>query len=280
MTTSNERAHLLITDSLVKEYEENGAVCIRQMLTVDEIELLRQGIDENLTHPSSRFKVASRPEDTGRFVEDFCTWQSNAFYKQFIDESPCAAVAGLLMQSSTSRLYHDHLLVKEANTQQITPWHQDQPYYNIDGSQTCSFWIPVDPVPRYSTLEFIAGSHRDGRWLMPRTFMKSEAKWFPEGTLEDIPNIDANRDAFPIIGWAVEPGDIIAFHMLTLHGARGTTASEGRRRVFSVRFLGDDVRHAPRTWITSPDFSDITEEIPPGTPMDHPRFPLLWKRSS
>ncbi|CAF2653874.1 unnamed protein product [Rotaria sp. Silwood2] len=277
--TLNERANSIITDSLINEYKQNGVVCIRQLLTNNEIDLLRQGIDENLTHPSSRFKVASQSDDTGRFVEDFRTWENNSYYKQFIYESPCAAVAGLLMESSISRVYHDHLLVKEVNTKQITPWHQDQPYYNIEGNQTCSFWIPVDPVSRYSTLEFIAGSHREGRWFMPRTFMNSEAKWFPEGTLEEIPDIEANRDAFPIIGWSLEPGDVIAFHMLTLHGARGTMVNEGRRRVFSVRFLGDDVKHSPRTWATSPDFSDITQQIKPGASMDHPRFPIIWKAS-
>lgn len=275
--TANERACAAINDSLIDEYQTNGAVCIRQLLTKDEIDLLRTGIEENLAHPSSRFKVASRPEDTGRFVEDFCVWEKNPYYKKFIDQSPCAHVAGLLMKSSISRLYHDHLLVKEPNTQQITPWHQDQPYYNIEGRQTCSFWIPVDPVPRASTLEFIAGSHRDGRWYMPRTFMNFEAKWFPEGTLEEIPDINSNRDAFPIIGWPVEPGDVIAFHMLTLHGSQGTIDNENRRRVFSVRFLGDDVTHAPRKWMTSPDFSDIAQDIPAGAPMDHPRFPIIWK---
>jgi ectoine hydroxylase-related dioxygenase (phytanoyl-CoA dioxygenase family) len=275
--TSNARAHSALTDSLINQYKENGAVCIRQLFNTNEIELLRQGIDENLAHPSPRFKVASRPDDTGRFVEDFCMWETNPYYKQFIYQSPCSAVAGILMESSTSRLYHDHLLVKEANTKQITPWHQDQPYYNIEGNETCSLWIAVDPVPRYSTLEFISGSHRGEHWLMPRTFMNMEAKWFPEGTLQEIPDINANRTAFPIIGWAVEPGDVIAFHMLTLHGARGTTADEGRRRVYSVRFLGDDVTHAPRKWITSPDFSDIIQEIKAGAPMDHPRFPILWR---
>ena len=67
----------------------------------------------------------------------------------------------------------------------------------------------MDPVPRSSTLEFIAGSHRNGRCLMPRTFVNSEAKWFPEGSLEVVPDIDSNREAFPIIGWPVEPGDVI-----------------------------------------------------------------------
>ena len=278
---STKLAHRVLTDSLLNEYKQNGAVCIRQLLNNDEIDLLRRGIEENLTYPSARFKVASRDDDSGRFVEDFCTWETNAYYKKFLYESSCAAVAGFLMESSVSRLYHDHLLVKEANTQQETPWHQDQPYYNIGGSQTCSLWIPVDPIPRSAALEFIAGSHRDGRWFMPRTFLDLQAKWFPEGTLEEIPNIEGNREAFHIIGWAVEPGDVIAFHMLTLHGARGTVAHQShRRRVFSIRFLGDDVVHKPRTWVTSPDFSNIVNEIKADDPMNHPRFPILWKLSS
>jgi hypothetical protein len=80
--TSNERAYSIITDSLINDYKENGAVCIRQLLNNNEIELLRQGIDENLAYPSPRFKVASRPDDTGRFVEDFCTWETNSYYKK------------------------------------------------------------------------------------------------------------------------------------------------------------------------------------------------------
>ncbi|CAF3920946.1 unnamed protein product [Adineta steineri] len=252
--TVNERVNLIVTNSLINEYKENGAVCIRQLLNKNEVELLRQGIDENLLHPSPHFGIASQPDHTGRFIEDFCTWQTNRYYKQFIYESPCAVIAGHLMKSSISRLYHDHLLIKESNTKQITQWHQDQPYYNIEGNQTCCFWIPIDSVSRYSTLEFIGGSHCGQRWLMPRAFMNSEAKWFPE-----------------------EPGDVIAFHMLTLHGSQGTRENDNRRRVFSVRFLGDDVIHAPRTWITSPDFSYISQHIKPGAPMDHPDFPIIWK---
>ena len=37
------------------------------------------------------------------------------------------------MGSETARLFHDHLLVKEPRTAQPTPWHQDQPYYNVSG---------------------------------------------------------------------------------------------------------------------------------------------------
>ena len=50
------------------------------------------------------------------------------------------------MRSATVRLYHDHVLVKEPGTRTTTPWHQDQPYYNIDGRQNVSMWMPLDPV--------------------------------------------------------------------------------------------------------------------------------------
>ncbi|KGP63102.1 phytanoyl-CoA dioxygenase, partial [Legionella norrlandica] len=230
--------------TIIHDFNRDGAVCLRQFLSADEIAILKEGIEFNLSSLSSRAKVASKPDDPGYFVEDFCTWQSNPFYQQIIFDTNLGTVAAQIMQSQTVRLYHDHLLVKEPGTRQITPWHQDQPYYNIEGRQNCSFWIPVDPVTRASTLEFIAGSHL-GPWLMPRTFLDNQAKWFPEGSLEELPAIEEAREKFPIIGWEIEPGDVVCFHMLTLHMTRGVDGPY-RRRVFSVRFLGDDITHSPR----------------------------------
>lgn len=265
----------MIDAQTVEQFQRDGAVCIRRLFRPEEMALLRAGIDANLAHLSPRAKVASSAEDPGLFVEDFCNWQENPHYRRFITESALPETAGRLMQSTTARLYHDHMLTKESGTRQPTPWHQDQPYYNIEGRQNVSFWIPVDPVNRESTLELIAGSHL-GPWLMPRSFMDAQAKWFPEGSLADLPNIDAARDAFPILGWDIEPGDAVCFHMLMLHGSRGVTGPH-RRRVFSVRFMGDDTTHAPRRWRTSPEFPGLSDELPAGAPMNHPLFPVLWR---
>ncbi|MGA1317230.1 MAG: phytanoyl-CoA dioxygenase family protein [Rubrivivax sp.] len=272
------RAAALVDQTLQQDYARDGAVCLRGLLSADEVALLRQGIDANLARPSPRAIVASRPDDPGFFIEDFCNWQDNPAYRRVIVESALAPVAARLMGSASARLYHDHMLTKEPGTRQPTPWHQDQPYYNVDGVQNVSFWIPVDPVSRAATLEFAAGTHR-GPWLMPRTFMTNEARWFPEGSLAELPDIEATRgraDApHRIIGWALEPGDAVAFHMLTLHASGGVEPGR-RRRVFSVRFLGDDMRHAPRRWKTSPDFPGLAERLPAGAPLDDPLFPLLW----
>ena len=169
------------------------------------------------------------------------------------------------------------MLVKEPGTRQRTPWHQDLPYYNIDGRQNVSMWLPVDPVPRASTLEFVAGSHQ-GEWYLPRSFLDDQAKWFPDGALAELPDIDGRPDEFRILGWELEPGDAVFFHYLTLHAAAGVPGPH-RRRVLSVRFLGDDITHAPRPWTTSPPFTGLADELPAGAPMDHPLFPVLWTRA-
>lgn len=268
-----ERACAVVTPEVVAAYQRDGAVVLRGILNAEEVATLQRGIDANLAQPSPRAIVASRPDDPGFFIEDFCNWQVNAGYRSTAFETPLAHAARLLMKSSTVRLYHDHMLTKEPGTRAPTPWHQDQPYYNVEGFQNTSFWIPVDAVRRHSTLEFLAGSHQ-GPWLMPRTFMSNEARWFPEGSLAELPDIEADRTAFPIIGWALEPGDLVAFHMLTLHASAGVDGDR-RRRVFSLRFLGDDMRHAPRRWKTSPEFPGLADELPAGAPMAHPLFPLL-----
>jgi len=187
--------------------------------------------------------------------------------------------AGIERNLADLRMYHDHVLVKEARTRQRTPWHQDQPYYDVEGRQNVSFWIPVDPVDVSSCLELVAGTHL-GPWLMPRSFLTKEAKWFPEGSLTELPDIDAHRDDFDIKSWSLEPGDAIAFHMLTVHGAPGVSGN-GRRRVFSLRVLGDDMVYAPREWTCSPDFTQLFGDRDPRTPgesLSGPWFPQLFPR--
>lgn len=271
----DHRAHAesVVDDATVAAFARDGAVCLRGLLKPDEVALLARGIDANLAAPSPRAIVASRPDDPGFFIEDFCNWQDNPDYRRVIFDSALAEAAARLMGSRRVRLYHDHMLAKEPGTRQPTPWHQDQPYYNVEGRQNVSFWIPVDPVRRHSTLEFVAGTHR-GPWLMPRTFMTHEARWFPEGSLQELPDIEATRGERSILGWALEPGDAVAFHMLALHASAGVDGDR-RRRVFSVRFLGDDARHAPRRWKTSPDFPGLADRLPAGAEMDDPLFPLM-----
>ena len=130
-------------------------------------------------------------------------------------------------------------------------------------------------MPRESTLEFVAGSHASGTWYMPRSFFDERALVFEEGTLGEVPDVEADRDAFDILGWSLEPGDAVAFNMLTLHAAAG---SRRRRRAYSVRLVGDDVRRATRPHATSPPFPELEGLLAHGDELAHPLFPRLWPR--
>ena len=266
----------VVDEAAIEQYRADGCIVVRGLFSPAEVELVRAGIERNLADPGPLFGIASRDDDPGRFVEDFCNWQRIDEYRTIAFESRAADVALALMGGEQVRLFHDHLLVKEPGTRQPTPWHQDQPYYNVDGWDNTSMWMPVDPVAPESTLEFLAGSHLRG-WMMPRTFLTEQANWFPEGSLAELPDIEADRDSYDIRGWALEPGDVVFFHMLTAHHAYGVPGA-GRRRAFSLRFLGDDATHAPRPWRTSPQFDGLEEDLPAGAPMDHPLFPLLRVR--
>lgn len=279
------------TPDLAAAYARDGAVVVRGVLTPEQVALAAAGIERVLAHPSPLAVTASTPDDPGRFVEDFRTWQDVPEIEALARDAGLGRLAAELMASPTARFFHDHVLVKEAGTRQRTPWHQDLPYFNIDGSQNVSFWIPVDPVPKAASLEFVAGTHL-GPWCTPRTFMDQVAKWFPDGALAELPDIEADRAAFPILSWELEPGDLVAFHMLTIHGAAGF-AGPGRRRVLSLRYTGADAVHAPREWRTSPPFPELTDPIgligsigpndsagasplAAGAALDHELFPLVF----
>ena len=71
----------------------------------------------------------------------------------------------------------------------------------------------------------------------------------------------------------MEPGDVIAFHYRTLHDAPGNPAGARRRRVVSLRWLGDDAVWAERPWQVSPPFEP--EGLAAGDPLDEHRFPIV-----
>jgi ectoine hydroxylase-related dioxygenase (phytanoyl-CoA dioxygenase family) len=250
------------------DFATDGAILARGLFDDAAMAVIRRVTEAMLADPSPRAITAS---DSGQpaFVEDFCNWQR---FPEILDVvHPLAQLAAEVMGSRTVRLYHDHVLNKEPGTALRTPWHQDQPFYNIDGRQNVSAWIPIDPVDRSTTLEFLAGSH-DGTWYLPTTFLDRQARWFPEGSLAPVPHVEPGDPR--ILGWALQPGDAVLFHMLTLHAAGGN-AMPHPRRTLSIRLLGDDIRHAPRPWRTSPPFEGLEETLAPGAEMDHPLFPIL-----
>ena len=205
-----------VSQATIREYRERGATVLRGLFK-DWVEPLARGVDANIREPSELAKGYTPDGKPGRFFGDYCSWQRIAEYEDFIRHSPAAAVAGRLSGASQVRFFHEHVLVKEPETEERTPWHHDQPYYCVEGTMNCSLWVPLDPVPQDVCVEFVAGSHAWGRRFLPRMFSGVDYER-PQDGLEPIIDVDRNRDQYDILSWDLEPGDALAFHFLTVHG--------------------------------------------------------------
>jgi len=263
--------HPAITQDMIETFQQQGVVLVRGLFA-EQVEILRAGVAANMVEPGPYASENKKAGETGRFFDDYCNWMRIPEFREVVETSAAAEVAADLMQSQTVQMFHDHVLVKEPGTSMATPWHQDGPYYFVEGRQTISFWSPLDPV-REATLRCVAGSHRWEKEVMPTRWVSDEGFFPDEGQYIPVPDPDV--EGLQVVEFEMEPGDAVAFDYRTLHGARGNT-SAARRRAFSLRLVGDDARYVERPGPTSPPYPD--HEMVPGQRLREDWFPILYRR--
>ncbi len=265
--------HPLVDADQVAAFRRDGVVLIRGLFR-DQVDLLRDGVARNMAEPGPYAAENLKPGETGRFFDDYCNWTRIPEFAEAIRGSAAAEVAADLMGSDRVQLFHDHVLVKEPGTSKPTPWHQDGPYYFVEGAQTVSFWSPLDPVGA-ATLRCVAGSHLWARPVLPTRWLSEETFYADSEAYRPVPDPDA--EGMEIREWAMEPGDAVAFHYMTLHGARGNSAAT-RRRAFSLRLIGDDARYVERPGRTSPPFPG--HGMTAGQRLRDDWFPVIFSRGA
>jgi len=258
-----------LDDHHVNAYATDGAVLIKGLLT-DWVETICAGIEKNMQEPGVYAAENVSGNETGRFFDDYCNWQRIPEFESVILNSGMATAAAQLMQSESVQVFHEHVLVKEAGTSKTTPWHQDSPYYFVNGIQNVSFWCPMDTVTD-ATLRCVAGSHLWDKPVLPVRWLAEDAFYPDNDQYQPVPDPDAQ--GMSIVEWDMQPGDVVAFHFNTLHGARGNH-SNTRRRAFSVRFVGDDARYVNRPGKTSPPFPG--HDMQEGHRLREDWFPVVY----
>lgn len=93
--------------------------------------------------------------------------------------------------------------------------------------------MSFDPVDQGGALEVVRGSHLGPVYDSIYGTYRSQPR----------PEIEAVRTDWDVVGFATEPGDVIVFHMATLHGG-GTTDHDGRRRSLALRYVGPECTYA------------------------------------
>ena len=211
---------MVIDSQTVEAYQADGVVCVRNAVSGDWIERLRAGLEHNVGHPSERARLWDRSPEGHETFYDSQTWQQNDTYRQFIFESPMAEQAARLMRSSAVNFYFDAMFVRSPGTQFSTPFHQDEPYWSVDGFDTCSAWVPLDPVGADSSLELVRGSHRWNRHFQQTNFgaltgdERDQVRYAPGDERPPFPDIEADRAAYDLVSWDMEPGDVVFLSLI------------------------------------------------------------------
>jgi len=273
----------LLGEGAAARFWRDGALCVRGAFS-EWVEPMCAAIEQALDDPGPLAQNPAhadyRPAGNERshsFHIELGVWSRHAAFHAFAFHSPAADLAMHLLSSAHVNLFFDQLFVKEPGSpEQRTPWHQDQTYWPIRGSQVLSIWVAFDRVTEASgALRYVKGSHLWGQRFCPRDFGAGQRALHDLGG-DAAPDVDESTD-YEVLSWDLEPGDCLIHHGMTLHAAPGNASPRQRRRAHSIRFTGDDVRWDPRPEVLArvPRMTTLPIPLRAGDPLTCDAFPVV-----
>lgn len=252
----------------IRSYERDGAVCLRNVLDREWIDLLLP-VARRLVVDKEDFGLL--PNVPGRYMS-----RTIPAFRKLVFEGPLAEAAGRVMRSAEMRFFFDEVFAKAPRSAEKTIWHSDRMGWPVAGTMVPSLWLPLTRITRANSLECLAGSHREDvrYWL----FSPNARKMLKPPDRPSHPDCEPLRKDQParFLSWEMEPGDLLVVHPWTLHYSGGNPEPDWRIAV-SMRFFGDDVR-----WLPRPDCVNLAgvsfDEMIEGERPAGPLFPLVWSQ--
>ena len=281
----------VLTDDQVARFRSDGVVHLSQAVDQALVEEILDSVERLIESPG-RFGGDMTPNRApGMFFQDRYLHPKRPDFRRFAQASGCASVAAKATNSTNVRLYYDHVFVKDPGTQERFVWHQDRPYWAVDGTQICSTWLALtDANAHSSALEFVRSSHLWDRTFRPeypaleglppgeveRALWKGVAQHIE--SFDDVcPAFEEHPDLYEVLSFEVVPGDVLLFDFRTVHRSRPNDG-KNRRAAISWRWLGDDAFWAPKDG-ADPIIRDRDTVLEPGDLItDDQVFPLIHSR--
>jgi ectoine hydroxylase-related dioxygenase (phytanoyl-CoA dioxygenase family) len=278
-----------ITKEEIETFHQDGVILLKAMFDSRWIDLLKRGLNQNLENPTHRARIWDRDAHGHTMFWDSQAWQGIEEYQKFIFGSPASEIAGKLLQANKINFFFDAVFVRSPGTQFSTPWHQDEPYWSIEGYDTCTIWMPLVSVKKENALAYVPGSHLSNQIFDQYNFgdlnpdKKTEVDQvdFSGIAQASIPDIDANPERYNVVSWDMQPGDCVAFNSRTLHGGSGKLDQHKDLQVFTSKWLGDDARIKFRKCGMDPDHSAIMTQygLKPGDRPGTDLYPRTWTKN-
>ncbi len=273
-----------ILDEEKQAYDDDGVVCIRGQFDQEWVDRMYTVCTENDVTPGGRRGVQKNDNDPGRFVAATHMSRENTNIMDFVLNSPAAEIAAQLMGLDEVRFFYDQLFVKEPGTLAPTAWHNDLPFWPLNGNQVASVWVALSDTPKENSgLVYVAASHKWSKMYYPEPATPRLFDSFvtdPEvKKFERCPMFHEEFDNpnYRFLSWDMKAGDCLVHHPMAVHGSGKNASLTDRRIAISVRYFGGDVTwHGQRTQFQVPGATD--ELFSKGTmPVNDGFFPIVWQ---
>lgn len=257
----------------IDRFAIDGVVCLRGALDPDEVAAMAEPVERAVRGPETADLGALTGRDGAPFTCGVDHWRNDPDFDRFARHSPLPGIAAALLGSERVWLYEDSVLVKEPGAPFHTEFHTDAGYFHVAGTQACTFWVPLDPAgPETGAVRYVRGSHRWDEDFRPNLFSIPDPIPGTEGSV--VPDVLGEPElAALLVGFEVEPGDVVVHHYRTIHGAPANTSTSRRRRAISVRYCGDDIRYRLRPGVPRKPHHD---RVADGDELGGEDCPQVW----
>ena len=90
---TQQPARSSVTERDLADFRRDGAVCLRGVFA-DWVDTIAAGIERNLREPGPYAAQSVRSGESGSFFDDYCNWQRLEEFRDVVERSPAAEVAG------------------------------------------------------------------------------------------------------------------------------------------------------------------------------------------
>jgi len=252
-------------------YAADGVVVLPRALDPKALAEALAAWEWSLAHPGAGASRIRQATDA-TFYNDLFNPAALTGYRDMLAASPLPALIADLWGAQDVWFFYEQVFLKEGGVTRRTPWHQDSSYLSIAGPHLAVCWISFDALSPAQSLEFVRGSHTGVLYSASRFDLDDDtAPINPATKLPRLPDIEADRAAWDIISFAVEPGDVVVFHPRLLHGGAATGPGQ-RRRTLTLRFFGRDAFYDRRDDLAGPRLTGFHARLNTGDRFRDPSF--------
>ena len=223
-----------LTAEQIETFRTQGHVLLRGVCTPEEVAAYREVIVEASRNLNAEKRKLEERDTYGKaFLQTLNLRLQSEGVRKFVLSPRFGRIGAELMGVDGVRIFHEQSLFKEPGGG-LTPWHQDQYYWPLEGLTTLGMWMPlVDCSEEMGVLKFASGTHKRG--FLGQHQISDESQITYNQIIED--------EKIPVVFSGMKAGDATFHYGWTLHGA-GPNRTNTLREAMIVTMFANGMRVA------------------------------------